>query len=129
MLKIGSIVGLNDNSGAFNLKILNYKKKKTFKTSYAKVSDIVVGVIKDHNIYKKKLLLKSKDKVNAIIVCTKKKYSKKNGIFISFSKNRCIPLKITRFIVPVASWVYTPVFYELRYFKKFKVISKLSKNF
>ena len=125
MLYRGSLVSLHDNSGALNLKILNIKKK-SFSGAYAKISDIIVGVIKDYDIYKKKIKLKKKDRTTAIIVCTKKKYSKNNLIYIKFSENVCIPLKITRFIVPVASYIYSPIFYEMRYLKRFKVVFKIA---
>ena len=125
MLYKGSYLNLSDNSGGYTLKILNIKNK-AFRSAYAKVSDIVTGVIQDYNTRKKKVKLKKKDRVSAIVVCTKKKYFKKNGIYIKFSDNICIPLLITKFIVPVASSIFTPVFYEMRYLKRFKVVYKIS---
>ena len=77
---------------------------------------------------KKKNKVKKKDRVVAVIVTVKKKYSKNNGIFVLFSRNRCIPIKITRFILPVAQYTYTPIFFELKLLKRYKTIVLKSKG-
>lgn len=116
MLYKGSIVYVNDNSGAVSLKILNIKRNRARN---ATLSDIVFGVVRDFNPNKK---LTVKDFVTAIVVTVCKKSSKGNGLFINFDSNFVIPLKITRFIKPLANRVYSVAFYELRYKKKLKVV-------
>lgn len=121
MLFRGSLVFFSDNSGGLSIKILkfdaNFKKKPV-----GKISSIFLGIIMDHNPLKKKILLKKKSKSTAMLVATKKKYSKKNLIFIYFSQNRAISLKITRFINPVPNYIFTSIFFELKFFKKFKTV-------
>ena len=123
MLKIGTIIYVADNSGAESLKILNVKKITNISVSI-NVGDVVKGVIQDFNLHKKKILLKKKDRPWAIISSVKKKSNKRNGIFISFSHNKCIPVKITRFVLPYTTPLYTSTFYEITFIKKFKVISE-----
>lgn len=126
MLKIGSKIKVKDNTGALYLRILNLRKKKNCQSYSIKISDIIFGVVILHDIYRRKLRLKRKDFTTSIISCVRKKYSKKNNIFIRFSQNRCIPLKITRFIVPIGTRIYTPIFFEVKYLKGFKVVRKSS---
>jgi len=127
MLRVGSVVTINDNSGDYVIRIVNLKYKKLFVTTYITLSNIVLGVVRSLDVNKKSKV-KSKDFVNCIIVAIKKKYSKKNGLFIRFSANQCIVLKITRFIVPIASYVESVIFYELRFLRKFKVVFKSTSN-
>lgn len=124
MIKLGTQVFLHDNSGAYSLKVINLKK--CFFNSYSTISDLIFGVIIDHNIFKKKIRLKRKNKVIALVVCVKKTINRQNGCFLRFSLNRCIPLKITRFIVPVAQRVFTCTSFELKRLKKFKSVIRFS---
>lgn len=128
MLKIGSFLSVGDNSGAFNIKILHFIGKKTNKSTVGGVGSLVYGVVQDYDLNKKGIMLKKKDRVKSIIVNTKKKYSKYNGMFITFSHNVCLPLKITRFIVPIADNVHASIFYEIVFFKKYKVIIKSAQS-
>ena len=125
MLKVNNFIFVIDNSGILKLKILKFYKKTNKTKSFLKVSDIFMGILYETNIHKRsKLKLKKKTKIMAIVTTTKKKYSKKNGIFINFSENTCVPIKITRFITPYASYITGPCFTELRYTKKFRIIIK-----
>ena len=60
MIKLGTKVFLHDNSGAFSLKVINLKK--VFFNKYSTISNLVFGIIMDHDIFKKKLRLKKKKK-------------------------------------------------------------------
>lgn len=128
MLKVNSFLSVHDNSGIYTIKIINFLKKKNKLTSYITVGDLILGVIYDLNLYKK-LKIKKKDKITSIVVCVKKKYSKFNGMHIHFGENRCIAIRITRFITPLASHLYTSLFYELKYLKKYKTITTKSYPF
>lgn len=125
MLKVGSTFAIYDNSGALSAKILNIKNKPV-KKSVATLFNLVYAVITDHKIMRKKNSLVSKKFVNSLILGTKKTISRKNGIFFKFSVNFGLPLKITRFVVPVGTWVLSPVVYEIKYFKKYKVLKAKS---
>lgn len=124
MLRLGSRVEIYDNSGAIAVKIINLRVKKTYKSSYLSTGSYCLSVVKlDRvNLLNKKRSLKKKDIVEILIVCTKKKSSRKNGIYINFSKNIGIPFeyKNKRYQV-LASRVFTPVAKEAKK-KKYKYI-------
>lgn len=126
MLKRGCKVNVFDSSGVTSIKILSIKKKKNWNKSFATVSDIIFGIVYDINLKKKKRLLSRKSKVAALIVGVSKKFNKQNSMFIRFSENRCIPLKITKFINPLAPKNFSFVFYEVKSIKKFKIITDKS---
>jgi ribosomal protein L14 len=119
MLQSGCKLYVCDNSGILSIKIIKQKGNNSAK--YIFLSDLILGVLKDFDIYKNQKL-KRKDTFTCIVVTVCKKYSKGNGLYARWSENRCIPLKITRFIVPIASYVETPVYYEMKHKKKFKLI-------
>lgn len=119
MLFTGSILDVRDSSGALSLKILNVIKKRS---SYITKGDLVYCVVYDFDYYRK---LKNRDFVTAIIIAVSKKQAKGNGIFLNFDFNEAIPLKITKFITPVAHRLYGLCFYELKYRKRFNVVYKI----
>jgi ribosomal protein L14 len=123
MLYKGSFLKTKDNSGIISVYILR-KQKKNAKIVKVTISDIVQCVVFEVNILKKKLKHKKKDFIFGVVVTVRKKYSKKNGLYIRFSENTLIPLKITRFIVPLANRVWASTYYELKYLKKFKSVFK-----
>jgi len=105
MLYKGSFLKTKDNSGIISVYILR-KQKKNAKIVKVTISDIVQCVVFEINILKKKKLkYKKKDFIFGMVVTIRKKYSKNNGLYIRFSENTIIPLKITRFIVPLANRV------------------------
>lgn len=123
MLKIGSRVEIFDTSGAISVAVLNMKTKKTYKSACLDIMSLFLGVVKKAEIKRK---LTKKEFTTVIIVALKKKRSRGNGIYVNFDKNRGIPLKITRFIVPVGSHIFTSVSYELRTMKKYKVVARIA---
>ena len=54
MLKINSSVYVLDNSGIKKLKIINFIKKRNKTTSFATVADLILTVITEFDIFKKK---------------------------------------------------------------------------
>ena len=127
MLFINSILFFSDNSDSFSVKILNIFKNFS-KHPVGKVSSLFLGVIGDYDLLKPKSP-NSKNRTTCIIIATKKKYSKFNSIYINFSENRALSLKITRFINPIPNSIYSSIFYELKFFKKFKVVFEKSYAF
>lgn len=84
MLKIGSKLIIKDNSGANKVKIINLRVKKTYKRSYVGEGAFVLCVLKR---FTPSLLVKKKDMVEVLIIHTKKKQNRGNGIFIMFDYN------------------------------------------
>jgi ribosomal protein L14 len=78
MLQSGCILNVCDNSGILSIKIIKQKGNNSAK--YICLSDLVMGVLHDFDIYKNQKI-KRKDMFTCIVVTVRKKYSKYNGIY------------------------------------------------
>lgn len=120
MIFNGTILNVCDNSGVKwvqCLKILGKKPK-----AFGKAGDIIVVSIKRTKSFSK---IKKKEIYKAIIVRIKKKISREDGSFISFSKNSVVLLNAKG--SPIGSRIFGPVAKELRTKKNIKLISLCTK--
>ena len=111
-----SNINVADNSGARRIqcvKVLGGTKKR-----FASIGDIVVVSIKDAIPRGK---VKKGDVYKAIIVRTKKDFSRKDGSSIRFDQNAAVVLDKQE--EPIGTRIFGPVTRELRSKKFMKIIS------
>ena len=116
MIQMQSNINVADNSGARKLqciKVLGGSKKR-----FASIGDIIIVSIKDA-IPKGKV--KKGDVYKALIVRTKKDFSRKDGSTIRFDKNAAVLLDKQE--EPIGTRIFGPVTRELRSKKFMKIIS------
>ena len=116
MIQMQSNINVADNSGARKLqciKVLGGSKKR-----FASIGDIIIVSIKDA-IPKGKV--KKGDVYKALIVRTKKDFSRKDGSIIRFDKNAAVLLDKQE--EPIGTRIFGPVTRELRSKKFMKIIS------
>jgi ribosomal protein L14 len=128
MVTILSRLSVTNNSGAVSIKVL----KKRFVTYQKRIrlGDIIYGVVSSVNLSLtfRKWRLKAKDRVLCLLASVRKKYAKNNGLYLRFSRNSAIPLKITRFIVPIGNLRRQVCYREIRYRKRFKTVFKKTRS-
>ena len=116
MIQMQSNINVADNSGARRIqcvKVLGGTKKR-----FASIGDIVVVSIKDAIPRGK---VKKGDVYKAIIVRTKKDFSRKDGSSIRFDQNAAVLLDKQE--EPIGTRIFGPVTRELRSKKFMKIIS------
>ena len=116
MIQMQSHLFVADNSGARRIqcvKVLGGTKKR-----FASIGDIVVVSIKDAIPRGK---VKKGDVYKAIIVRTKKDFSRKDGSSIRFDQNAAVLLDKQE--EPIGTRIFGPVTRELRSKKFMKIIS------
>ena len=116
MIQMQTNINVADNSGARKLqciKVLGGSKKR-----FASIGDIIIVSIKDA-IPKGKV--KKGDVYKALIVRTKKDFSRKDGSIIRFDKNAAVLLD--KQDEPIGTRIFGPVTRELRSKKFMKIIS------
>lgn len=101
-----------DNSGAKYVKCVN--TGFGFKKRSSKVSDLITVSIS--KLAKGQTAIKKKKKYLALILGTKKKVNRKNGIFVKWSTNRVLLFSDQRKFL--GSRVYGPICKEVRKGKK-----------
>lgn len=84
MVYINTFLNIADNTGPKQAKCLNIKKKPI-----GFLADIILIVIKKRFLKKKKI---KKNILYSIIVNTKCKRKRKNGVFIKFNENKSLIL-------------------------------------
>ncbi len=115
MIQSESYLKIADNTGAkflMCIKILGKDKK------YAKVGDIIIGVVKEAN---SKSNIKRSSIVRAVIVRTKSKIKRKDGSTLSFNENAAIILNNDN--NPKGSRIFGPIPIEIRDKKFSKIVS------
>lgn len=120
MIFQGSILQVCDNSGVKFvkcLKILNNRPKAA-----GKVGDIIVVNIKSVKPFSK---IKRKEIYKGILVRLKFRKKRKDGSYISFTKNSIILLNNKN--LPIGTRVFGPVNKDLRIKKNLKLVSLCSK--
>lgn len=126
MLYLGSLIYINDNSGAVLVQIINLRKKKTYKSSFACNNSLVFGVIKKQIANKP---LKKKKTIELLIVNTKKKNSRKNGVYLNFTQNIGIPvIKKKDIYEPLATKIDSVITQELLKKKIYKQVTLISQK-
>ena len=116
MIQMQSNINVADNSGARKvqcIKVLGGSKKR-----FAKIGDVIIVSIKDA-IPKGKV--KKGDVYKALIVRTKKDFSRLDGSTIRFDRNAVVLLDKQE--EPIGTRIFGPVTRELRSKKFMKIIS------
>jgi len=116
MIQMQSKLFVADNSGARKIqciKVLGGSKRR-----FASIGDIIVVSVKDAIPRGK---VKKGEVLKAVIVRTKKNFSRADGTSISFDKNAAVLLDKQE--EPIATRIFGPVTKELRTKKFMKIIS------
>jgi len=116
MIQMQSNLFVADNSGARKIqciKVLGGSKRR-----FASIGDIIVVSVKDAIPRGK---VKKGEVLKAVIVRTKKNYSRADGTSIRFDKNAAVLLDKQE--EPIATRIFGPVTRELRTKKFMKIIS------
>ena len=111
-----SYLNIADNSGA--RKIMCIQVLGTSNPRYAKVGDIIIGVVKDAS---PNMPIKRSDVVRAVIVRTRKTVKRKDGMSIRFDDNAAIIINQEN--NPRGTRVFGPIARELRDKNFSKIIS------
>ena len=116
MIQMQSNLEVADNSGARKIqciKVLGGSKRR-----FASIGDIIIVSVKDAIPRGK---VKKGEVLKAVIVRTKKDYSRADGTSIRFDKNAAVLLDKQE--EPIATRIFGPVTRELRTKKFMKIIS------
>ena len=122
MIQQQTVLKVSDNSGAKSarcIKVLGGSKKK-----YAKLGDIIIVSIQQlRNKSKKTSKVKKKEIYRALIIRTKTKYFKKNGVQIFFNENSIVLMNKQG--NPIGTRIVGPIYKALKK-KKFQKFISLS---
>nr|YP_010904118.1 ribosomal protein L14 [Caulacanthus ustulatus]WCH57369.1 ribosomal protein L14 [Caulacanthus ustulatus] len=116
MIQNQSYLTIADNSGA--RKIMCIRVLGTNNPCYAKIGDIIIGVVKDAS---PNMLIKRSDIVRAVIVRTKKTIRRADGMSIRFDDNAAVIINQEN--NPRGTRVFGPIARELRDKNFSKIIS------
>ena len=116
MIQNQSYLNIADNSGA--RKIMCIRVLGTSNPSYAKIGDIIIGVVKDAS---PNMPIKRSDIVRAVIVRTKKTIRRIDGMSIRFDDNAAVIINQDN--NPRGTRVFGPIARELREKNFSKIIS------
>nr|YP_009391696.1 ribosomal protein L14 [Laurenciella marilzae]ARW59840.1 ribosomal protein L14 [Laurenciella marilzae] len=116
MIQTQSYLNIADNSGA--RKIMCIQVLGTNNPSYARIGDIIVGVVKDAS---PNMPVKRSDIVRAVIVRTRKPLRRIDGMSIRFDDNAAVI--INKDNNPRGTRVFGPIAKELRDKNFTKIIS------
>ena len=116
MIQTETTLNVADNSGARKvqcIRVLGGTRRR-----YARVGDVIVVSVKDaipNSPVKKGSVVK------AVVVRTKKEYSRKDGTLIRFSDNAAVVINEAR--EPIGTRIFGPVARELREKKFMRIVS------
>jgi large subunit ribosomal protein L14 len=116
MIQMRSILDVADNSGAKRvqcIKVLGGSRRR-----YAALGDIIVVSIKEALPGAK---VKKGDTAKAVVVRTKREWSRPDGSYIKFDGNSAVLINAQ--LEPVGTRIFGPVARELRAKKFMKIIS------
>nr|QCI05357.1 ribosomal protein L14 [Compsothamnion thuyoides] len=116
MIQTQSYLNIADNSGA--KKIMCIQVLGSNNPKYAKIGDIIIGVVKDAS---PNMPIKKSDIVRAVIVRTKKTMRRNDGMHIRFDDNAAVI--INKENNPRGTRVFGPIAKELRDRNFAKIIS------
>nr|YP_010728938.1 ribosomal protein L14 [Lithothamnion corallioides]WEA77051.1 ribosomal protein L14 [Lithothamnion corallioides] len=116
MIQSQSYLNIADNSGA--RKIMCIRVLGSSNPKYAKIGDVIIGVVKDAS---PNMPIKRSDIVRAVIVRTKKTMRRIDGMQIRFDDNAAV--LITQENNPKGTRIFGPIARELRERNFSKIIS------
>nr|YP_007878219.1 50S ribosomal protein L14 [Calliarthron tuberculosum]AGA63830.1 50S ribosomal protein L14 [Calliarthron tuberculosum] len=119
MIQNQSYLNIADNSGA--RKIMCIRVLGSSNPKYAKIGDVIIGVVKDAS---PNMPVKRSDIVRAVIVRTKKTTRRIDGMQIRFDDNAAV--LITQDNNPKGTRIFGPIARELREKNFAKIISLAS---
>lgn len=109
MLQLRSRLVVADNSGAKEAYVIGRSKKGNKKFSY--LGDVVNIVVKKADPYAQ---VKKGEKLQAVIVRTRKEKRRKDGSYIRFDDNACVILASKETQDPKGSRVFGPIAREVK---------------
>ena len=116
MIQMRTILEVADNSGAKRvqcIKVLGGSRRR-----YAALGDVIVVSIKEAVAGTK---VKKGDTAKAVVVRTKREYSRSDGSYIKFDENSAVLINAQ--LEPIGTRILGPVARELRGKKFMKIIS------
>ncbi len=116
MIQMRTILEVADNSGAKRvqcIKVLGGSRRR-----YAALGDVIVVSIQEAVAGTK---VKKGDTAKAVVVRTKREYSRSDGSYIKFDENSAVLLNAQ--LEPIGTRIFGPVARELRGKKFMKIIS------
>jgi len=116
MIQMRTILDVADNSGAKSvqcIKVLGGSRRR-----YAALGDVIVVSIKEALPGAK---VKKGDTARAVIVRTKREWSRPDGSYIKFDANSAVLINAQ--LEPIGTRIFGPVAHELRAKKFMKIIS------
>lgn len=119
MIQNQSYLNIADNSGA--RKIMCIRILGSNNPKYAKIGDIIIGVVKEAS---PNMPIKKSDIIKAVIVRTKKTMRRIDGMHIRFDDNAAVI--ITQDNNPKGTRIFGPIARELREKNFSKIISLAS---
>lgn len=109
MLQLRSRLVVADNSGAKEAYVIGHSKKGNRKFSY--LGEVVNVVVKKADPYAQ---VKKGEKLQAVIVRTRKERRRKDGSYIRFDDNACVILASKETQDPKGSRVFGPIAREVK---------------
>lgn len=116
MIQTQTYLTIADNSGA--RKIMCIRVLGTNNPRYAKIGDIIIGVVKDAS---PNMPVKRSDVIRAVVVRTKKTIKRNDGMSIRFDDNAAVIINKDK--NPRGTRVFGPIAKELRDKNFTKIIS------
>nr|UNJ16389.1 ribosomal protein L14 [Boldiaceae sp.] len=116
MIQPQTCLNIADNSGA--RKLMCIRVLGSSNPSYARVGDVIIGVVKDAS---PNMIVKKSDVVRAVVVRTKKTVKRKDGMSIRFDDNAAVIINQEN--NPRGTRVFGPIARELRDYNFSKIIS------
>jgi ribosomal protein L14 len=127
MIRIGSKVEVLDNSGASLVSVLNMKRKKSYKSAALYPSELFLGVVKKIAFRGGKL--RRHKFVSLVLIATRKKIGRGNGVYVNYDRNVGLPLKFGFFVSAISQEVESRVMYEVCRLKEYKGVLRHIKRF
>nr|YP_009540886.1 ribosomal protein L14 [Phacus inflexus]AYQ93322.1 ribosomal protein L14 [Phacus inflexus] len=115
MIQSQTYLNVADNTGAKRIMCINVLSSRS---KYAKLGDIIVGVVKDAI---PNMSLKKSDIVKAVVVRTRKGLRRESGMLIRFDENAAVI--INQDGSPKGTRIFGPIARELRERNFLKIIS------
>nr|YP_010619127.1 Ribosomal protein L14 [Pterosiphonia complanata]WAX03140.1 Ribosomal protein L14 [Pterosiphonia complanata] len=116
MIQTQTYLNIADNSGA--RKIMCIRVLGTNNPKYAKIGDVIIGVVKDAS---PNMPVKRSEIVRAVIVRTKKTLRRSDGMSVRFDENAAVIINKDK--NPQGTRVFGPIAKELRDKNFTKIIS------
>ncbi len=109
MIQLRSVLHVADNSGARKIRVIQVLGGSKRKFGY--VGDMVNASVIDSD---PKGTLKKGEKVQAVIVRTKKEYRRPNGEYVRFDDNAAVVVQARKNPEPIGTRVFGPIAREVK---------------